>query len=172
RGSCGCARPRSAGGAPALRRPRAGGGGGGPGARLVGQRRLFVGLRALPAAVRGRGRLRRGRGHPGHRAGWAGPVGRAGETGAAVSARHFLSSDDLTPAEQAELVRCAAERKRDRGRHPRTLEGRSVALIFEKPSTRTRISFETAVRELGAHPVVLRGDELQLGRGETLEDTA
>jgi ornithine carbamoyltransferase len=89
-----------------------------------------------------------------------------------VSARHFLSSDDLTPAEQAELVRCAAERKRNRGRHPRTLEGRTVALIFEKPSTRTRISFETAVVELGAHPVVLRGDELQLGRGETLEDTA
>jgi ornithine carbamoyltransferase len=86
--------------------------------------------------------------------------------------RHFLSSDDLTPVEQAELVGHAIERKRDRGRHPRTLEGRTVALIFEKPSTRTRISFETAVAELGAHPVVLRGDELQLGRGETLEDTA
>jgi ornithine carbamoyltransferase len=46
-----------------------------------------------------------------------------------------------------------------------------VALIFEKPSTRTRVSFEVAVSGMGAHPVVLRGDELQLGRGETIEDT-
>ncbi|MGH2721217.1 MAG: ornithine carbamoyltransferase [Actinomycetota bacterium] len=86
--------------------------------------------------------------------------------------RHFLSSHDLSPAEQAALVDRAAELKRTRRRHPRPLDGRSVAMIFEKPSTRTRISFELAVVELGAHPVVLRGDELQLGRGETLEDTA
>jgi ornithine carbamoyltransferase len=89
-----------------------------------------------------------------------------------VSARHFLSSDDLSPQEQAEVIARAAELKRTRGSHARSLDGRSVAMIFEKPSTRTRISFELAVVELGAHPVVLRGDELQLGRGETLEDTA
>ena len=86
--------------------------------------------------------------------------------------RHLLSSQDLAPAEQAALVARAAELKRSRGRHPRPLDGRSVAMIFEKPSTRTRISFELAAVELGAHAVVLRGDELQLGRGETLEDTA
>ncbi|MGH2690485.1 MAG: ornithine carbamoyltransferase [Actinomycetota bacterium] len=89
-----------------------------------------------------------------------------------MTPRHFLSSEDLTPAEQAALVTRAAELKRTRGQHQRPLDGWSVAMIFEKPSTRTRISFELAVVELGAHPVVLRGDELQLGRGETLEDTA
>lgn len=52
------------------------------------------------------------------------------------------------------------------------LAGKSVALIFEQPSTRTRISFEVGASELGAHPVVLRGDEMQLSRGESVEDTA
>ncbi|MEZ0394729.1 MAG: ornithine carbamoyltransferase [Desulfurococcaceae archaeon] len=52
------------------------------------------------------------------------------------------------------------------------LSGRHIAMIFEKPSTRTRVSFETGIRELGANPLVLRWDELQLGRGETIEDTA
>ena len=52
------------------------------------------------------------------------------------------------------------------------LAGRSVALIFEKPSTRTRVSFEVGVHELGGHAVVLRAEELQLSRGEALRDTA
>ena len=52
------------------------------------------------------------------------------------------------------------------------LRGRSVALLFERPSTRTRVSFEVAVAELGGHPVVLREDELQLSRGESARDTA
>jgi ornithine carbamoyltransferase len=90
-----------------------------------------------------------------------------------VSIRHFLSSDDLTPVEQSALIAHAEELKRARPSPVgRPLEGKAVALIFEKPSTRTRVSFEVAVVELGGHPVVLRGDELQLGRGETIEDTA
>lgn len=86
--------------------------------------------------------------------------------------RHFLSSDDVTPAEQQALIRRAIEMKRTAGSRKRILEGRSVGLIFEKPSTRTRVSFEAAVYELGGHPITLRGDEMQLDRGETLEDTA
>ena len=54
----------------------------------------------------------------------------------------------------------------------RALEGKSVALVFEHPSTRTRVSFEVGVTELGGHPVVLRGGELQLSRGESVRDTA
>jgi ornithine carbamoyltransferase len=86
--------------------------------------------------------------------------------------RHFLSSDDLSANAQAGVIRRALHMKKDRREHTRSLEGRSVAMIFEKPSTRTRVSFEVAVSELGGHPVVLRSDEVQLGRGETIPDTA
>ncbi|MGH2704022.1 MAG: ornithine carbamoyltransferase [Actinomycetota bacterium] len=89
-----------------------------------------------------------------------------------MTLRHLLSSADLSVAEQASLVDRARELKASRGVHPRPLEGRSVGVLFEKPSTRTRVSFEVALVELGAHPVALRGNELQLGRGETVEDTA
>ncbi|HVF19285.1 MAG TPA: ornithine carbamoyltransferase [Mycobacteriales bacterium] len=66
----------------------------------------------------------------------------------------------------------ADRRKKDRNTDERPLAGRSVALIFEKPSTRTRVSFEVGVAELGGHPVVMDAASSQLGRGETLEDTA
>jgi ornithine carbamoyltransferase len=86
--------------------------------------------------------------------------------------RHLLSSDGLTSAQQASMIARAVHVKKDRREHARSLEGRSVAMIFEKPSTRTRVSFEVAVSELGGHPVVLKPDEVQLGRGETIPDTA
>lgn len=87
--------------------------------------------------------------------------------------RHFLSSDDLTPAEQNGLIaRAIAMKRAPRNTGPKVLDGCSVGLIFEKPSTRTRIAFETAVFELGGHPITLRAEELQLDRGESLEDTA
>ncbi|MEA2532223.1 MAG: ornithine carbamoyltransferase, partial [Actinomycetota bacterium] len=86
--------------------------------------------------------------------------------------RHLLSSDDLTSAQQASIIARAVHVKKDRREHALTLEGRSVAMIFEKPSTRTRVSFEVAVSELGGHPLVLKPDEVQLGRGETIPDTA
>lgn len=86
--------------------------------------------------------------------------------------RHFLSSDDLSVEEQRSLVARAISKKRAGEPYGKPLEGKSVGLIFEKPSTRTRISFEAAVFELGGHPIAVRGDELQLGRGESLEDTA
>jgi ornithine carbamoyltransferase len=86
-------------------------------------------------------------------------------------ARHFLTGAELTAAELDRLLARALELKADR-QASRALAGRSVALVFERPSTRTRISFEVGVAELGGHPVVLRGDELQVARGESLRDLA
>ena len=86
-------------------------------------------------------------------------------------ARHFLTGDELTSAELEGLIDRAIELKADR-LGSRALAGRSVALVFDKPSTRTRVSFETGVHELGGHPLVLREGELQLARGESPRDTA
>jgi ornithine carbamoyltransferase len=85
--------------------------------------------------------------------------------------RHFLTGAELTPAELHALLDRALELKAA-PLSSHALAGRSVALIFQKPSTRTRLSFEVGVRELGGHPVVLRAEELQLSRGEALRDTA
>ena len=85
--------------------------------------------------------------------------------------RHFLTGEELTGDELARLLERAAELKADR-HASRALAGRSVALIFEKPSTRTRISFEVGINELGGHAVVLREGEMQLSRGESVRDTA
>jgi ornithine carbamoyltransferase len=85
--------------------------------------------------------------------------------------RHFLTGAELTAAELDALLDRALELKAA-PLSSRALAGRSVALIFQKPSTRTRLSFEVGVHELGGHPVVLRADELQLSRGEALRDTA
>jgi len=85
--------------------------------------------------------------------------------------RHFLTGEELTSAELTSLLDRAVELKADR-LSSRALEGKSVALVFEHPSTRTRVSFEVGVVELGGHPVVLRGGELQLSRGESVRDTA
>jgi ornithine carbamoyltransferase len=85
--------------------------------------------------------------------------------------RDFLSMDNLTAEEIVALLDAADAVKAKPASLDDKLDGRQVALIFEKPSTRTRVSFEVAVTALGGHAIVLRGDELQLGRGETIEDT-
>jgi ornithine carbamoyltransferase len=85
--------------------------------------------------------------------------------------RHFLTGAELTAGELQALLERAAELKSA----PLTsdaLARRSVALIFQAASTRTRTSFETGIAELGGHPMVLRTDELQLSRGESIRDTA
>jgi ornithine carbamoyltransferase len=85
--------------------------------------------------------------------------------------RHLLTGEELTPDEVDSVVARAGALKAD-PLASQVLAGRSVALIFEKPSTRTRVSFETGVHELGGHPLVLRSGELQLSRGESIRDTA
>jgi ornithine carbamoyltransferase len=85
--------------------------------------------------------------------------------------RHFLTGAELSAGELVALLDRAQELKAA-PLSSRALAGRSVALIFQKPSTRTRISFEVGIDELGGHAVVLRADELQLSRGEALRDTA
>src|SRR3954463_11456068 len=88
--------------------------------------------------------------------------------------RHFLTGEELSPAELAGLLDRAAELKRGRaeGGGDQALTGKTVALYFEKPSTRTRVSFGVGVPELGGTPLALRAVELQLGRGESIADTA
>ncbi|HEY4811740.1 MAG TPA: ornithine carbamoyltransferase [Solirubrobacteraceae bacterium] len=88
-----------------------------------------------------------------------------------MSARHFLTGAELNASELDALLDRALELKRA-PLSSRALADRSVALIFEKPSTRTRVSFEVGIDELGGHAVVLRSDELQLSRGEAPRDTA
>jgi ornithine carbamoyltransferase len=85
--------------------------------------------------------------------------------------RHFLTGSELDGPQLSALLDRALELKHA-PLSSRALEGRSVALIFQKPSTRTRLSFEAGVHELGGNPVVLRSDEMQLSRGESLRDTA
>lgn len=84
---------------------------------------------------------------------------------------HFLTGAELSAAELDALLDRAIELK-GAPLSSRALAGRGVALIFEKPSTRTRLSFEMGVHELGGHAVVLRSDEMQLSRGESPRDTA
>ncbi len=87
--------------------------------------------------------------------------------------RHFLTGEELSANELSALLDRALELKQGRpGAGATALAGKSVALVFEKPSTRTRVSFEVGVAELGGTPLVLRGDELQLARGESIADTA
>jgi ornithine carbamoyltransferase len=85
--------------------------------------------------------------------------------------RHFLTGAELTAAELDALLARAAELKRSPN-GSQALAGQTIALVFQAPSTRTRVSFEAGVFELGGHPMVLRPDELQLSRGESVRDTA
>lgn len=91
-----------------------------------------------------------------------------------MTLRHFLTISDLTQEELIRLLDRASALKSLRGapEHPKPLEGKSVAVVFEKASTRTRLSFEVGIHELGACAVTLISTDTQLGRGEPIEDTA
>jgi ornithine carbamoyltransferase len=86
--------------------------------------------------------------------------------------RHFLRDDDLSPAEQAEVLDLAAAMKADRFGYRPLAGPRTVAVLFDKPSTRTRISFSVGIAELGGHPLLVDAQTSQLGRGEPVADTA
>jgi ornithine carbamoyltransferase len=87
--------------------------------------------------------------------------------------KHFLKETDLMPGELGEVFSLAREFKRTRGREARrALAGQTWALIFSKSSTRTRVSFEVGINELGGHALYLNTHDIQLGRGESIEDTA
>ena len=86
--------------------------------------------------------------------------------------KHFLSIEQLSGPEIEHLIDRAADLKRNRKSSPQVLAGQTWALIFNKSSTRTRVSFEVGIRELGGSPMFLSGAEMQLGRGEPVKDTA
>src|SRR5258708_286725 len=87
--------------------------------------------------------------------------------------KHFLKETDFKPHEVAEIFSLAQSLKKGRGRHtPPTLSQQTWALIFSKSSTRTRVSFEVGIHELGGNPLFLNKNDIQLGRGESIGDTA
>ncbi|PYI90141.1 MAG: ornithine carbamoyltransferase, partial [Verrucomicrobia bacterium] len=87
--------------------------------------------------------------------------------------KHFLSIADVDRDEIPEIFRMAAEYKRDRRNSTaRPLKGKTWGLIFSKPSTRTRVSFEVGIHELGGEAIYLNANDIQLGRGELIKDTA
>ncbi|GIG54391.1 ornithine carbamoyltransferase [Demequina activiva] len=86
--------------------------------------------------------------------------------------RHFLRDDDVTPEEQREILELALQLRVDRYKVQPFVGPKAVAVIFDKPSTRTRLSFSVGVAELGGYPVVIDAQTSQLGRGESVADTA
>ena len=90
-----------------------------------------------------------------------------------MTLRHFLADDDVSPAEQAEILALAAELKADRynNAHRDLLDRQSVAVLFDKTSTRTRFSFDAGITELGGNAIVVDSGSSQMGKGETFQDT-
>lgn len=99
------------------------------------------------------------------------PLDQSGEPGG-TGVRHFLDLDQIDAATLRGMIEQANAFKRGEGLAEKPLDGKVLALIFEKPSTRTRVSFESGMKRLGGEVVVLNGADLQLGRGESVSDTA
>src|ERR1700712_1874891 len=90
-------------------------------------------------------------------------------------ARHFLDLSELPTRELRNMLAASVAMKAKLKAHEKLqkpLEGKTLAMIFEKPSTRTRVSFDVGMRQLGGESIMLTGAEMQLGRGETIADTA
>ena len=104
--------------------------------------------------------------------GLADPVAGAGARVASSGVRHYLTVASLGPDEFARLIALARRMKSEPSGWRAVIDGGRLAMLFDKPSTRTRVSFEAAAVNLGMHPLMLRPDELQIGRGEPPQDTA
>ena len=89
-----------------------------------------------------------------------------------MTKRDFLSLSDLSTADLRAILAQAKAMKADKAAYAQKLAGKKLAMIFEKPSTRTRVSFEVGMLELGGHAIMLSSHDMQLGRGETVADTA
>lgn len=91
-----------------------------------------------------------------------------------MAPRHFLDISAVSEGELRSMMSAASTRKQAQkaGTADRPLEGKALAMIFEKPSTRTRVSFDVGMRQLGGETIMLTGSEMQLGRDETISDTA
>ena len=87
--------------------------------------------------------------------------------------KHFISLADLTPVEFSNLLDLADQLKKEfkAGQQKKSLAGKTLAMIFSKSSTRTRVSFETGMYQLGGHALFLSHHDIQLGRGESIHDT-
>src|SRR5688572_22790323 len=86
--------------------------------------------------------------------------------------KHLLSLEKMSPGDMKTVLQRAAVFKRDRASHAKPLSGQTWALLFSKSSTRTRVSFEVGIRELGGDALFLNAQDIQLGRGEPIKDTA
>jgi ornithine carbamoyltransferase len=86
--------------------------------------------------------------------------------------KHFLQETDFTRDEVVQIFSMARHFKEERGRHEKPLEGQTWAMIFAKSSTRTRVSFEVGIHELGGNSLFLNANDIQIGRGEPISDTA
>ena len=86
--------------------------------------------------------------------------------------KHFLDITNHTPHELRQMIELAKDVKKNREKYSKSLDGKHLAMIFEKPSTRTRISFELAIKELGGDAVVLRQDEIHFGKKESTKDSS
>ncbi|HSE41782.1 MAG TPA: ornithine carbamoyltransferase [Acidobacteriota bacterium] len=86
--------------------------------------------------------------------------------------KHFLSLKDISPEQMSEIFELTIDVKRNPGKYSKSLSGKTLGMIFQKSSTRTRVSFEVGMYQLGGHALFLSSQDIQVGRGETIADTA
>src|SRR5262245_20526405 len=86
--------------------------------------------------------------------------------------KHFLSLKDVTPEQMKEIFNLSSDVKKNPAKYSQKLAGKTLGMIFQKSSTRTRLSFEVGMFQLGGHALFLRSYDIQIGRGETIADTA